>query len=116
VAVRLHIGTSKGEHSPGRRPLPPRRVLAARKVTFLFRAGAGRYKIGMNGTSRESAVKELFGSVIKQWREERLNISVDRFAERYDISDRFVRMIQSGKELPFCTLFISMVMISALRR
>ena len=44
--------------------------------------------------SREAQVKQLVGSVIKEWREKKLKISVDAFAERYGMSDRFARMIQ----------------------
>ena len=64
----------------------------------------------MKEMTRESAVRELVGSIIKEWREKRLNISQEAFAERYGICDRFVRMIESGKYLPSSMNFIRMVM------
>lgn len=69
------------------------------KVTFLFKFGGGHYKPPMNEWTREAAVKQLVGNVIIEWREKRLKIFEEAFAERYNISDRFVHMIQTSSEL-----------------
>lgn len=64
----------------------------------------------MSVLSRGAAVKKLVGCVIKEWRETKLKISQEDFAERYDIGDRFVRMIEGGQYLPSAMKFIRMVL------
>lgn len=64
----------------------------------------------MSGISKEAALMWLVGSVIRKWREERLKLTEEKFAERYGISPRFLRMIQAGQRLPSCGKFIGMIL------